>query len=628
MNHLSIGAATPPPRCSSETRRGRRIPRKAKAATALLCAAFSFVCGAAAAQPNVIIIMTDDQGYGDLSCHGNPVLKTPHLDKLHAESVRFVDFHVAPMCTPTRGQLLTGLDALSNGATSVCSGRTFMRRGLPTMAELFAAGGYRTGLFGKWHLGDNYPHRPEDRGFQETLYHLGWGITSTPDYWNNDYFDDHFRHNGRVKQFKGYCTDVFFSEAQRWMKASAGAGKPFLCFLAPNAPHGPFFVADKYKEPYRHLAPDVAGFFGMMANLDENVGRLEKMLRESGLRENTLLIFMTDNGGTGGIPIYNAGLRGAKASLYEGGHLGACFVRWPAGGLRPPGDVAELTHVQDVLPTLLELCRVKVAASTRFDGVSLAPLLRGREQPILAERTLVVQFSKLTQSEPAKWDSAVLHRNWRLVGGHELYDIKTDPGQKTDVASRHPRVIQAMRAYYEKWWAAVQPGFGEFETLDIGSDHENPATLTAMDWLAPQLTPAAQPYDIRLLGETVVKEGSLPGGRPQPIMHGAWNIRVTRDGVYRIGLRRWPREADAPLAAGVPAYQGVDGSYPEGKALPIARARLRVGDFDATMPVSPTDKEAVFEARLKAGRTELQGWFHDAQGRELCGAFYVEVLRQ
>lgn len=241
-------------------------------------------------KPNVILILTDDQGYGDFSCHGNPVLKTPNLDRLHDQSIRFTDFHVTPMCTPTRGQLLTGRDALANGAYCVCSGRTFLHPTIPTMAELFAANGYRTGVFGKWHLGDNYPHRPNDRGFQEAVYHLGWGITSTPDYWNNDYFDDFFRHNGRVQQYPGYCTDVFFAQAKKWIGACAAKGQPFFAYIAPNAPHGPFYAPAKYKKPYRHLGGDVSGFFGMIANLDENVAALDAMLEKAGVRNDTILI--------------------------------------------------------------------------------------------------------------------------------------------------------------------------------------------------------------------------------------------------------------------------------------------------------------------------------------------------
>ncbi|MCX7046602.1 MAG: sulfatase-like hydrolase/transferase, partial [Candidatus Sumerlaeota bacterium] len=182
-------------------------------------------------KPNVIILLSDDQGYGDMSCHGNPVLKTPNMDQLHAQSVRLTDFHVAPMCTPTRSQLMTGLDCLRSGASSVSAGRSMIRRGIPTMAEIFAAGGYRTGHFGKWHLGDSYPNLPHQRGFQETVYHLVWGITSMADLWQNDYFDGWFRHNGVLTQYKGYCTDVWFGLAMNWIKERREKNEPFFLYL-------------------------------------------------------------------------------------------------------------------------------------------------------------------------------------------------------------------------------------------------------------------------------------------------------------------------------------------------------------------------------------------------------------
>src|SRR3954468_9233871 len=185
----------------------------------LLAVGLTFVCGlpvgAGAKRPNIVVVLSDDQGYGDFSCHGNPILKTPNLDRLHSQSVRLTDFHVAPMCTPTRGQLMSGRDALRNGATSVCAGRSFLRPGIPTLAELLHGLGYRTGLFGKWHLGDNYPNLPNQKGFDEALYHLGWGITSMADRWCNDYFDGTFRHNGKLVPTKGYCTDVWFDHALR-----------------------------------------------------------------------------------------------------------------------------------------------------------------------------------------------------------------------------------------------------------------------------------------------------------------------------------------------------------------------------------------------------------------------------
>ena len=272
-------------------------------------------------QPNIVFVLTDDQGYGDLSCLGNPVLRTPCIDRLHDESVRFTDFHVAPMCTPTRGELLTGRDALYNGATFVCLGRTLLRSELPTMANIFAANGYHTGHFGKWHLGDNYPYRPQDRGFYETVYHPAWGITSPPDYFGNDYFDDHYRHQDEIKQYRGYCTDVWFEQAIAWMRRCHQQGDSFFTYIATNAPHGPLWVPNQYRQPYLgEVTRNEASFFGMIASIDENMERLELFLKETGLSDNTILIFMTDNGTATGENVFNAGIRGRKTSLYDGGH--------------------------------------------------------------------------------------------------------------------------------------------------------------------------------------------------------------------------------------------------------------------------------------------------------------------
>ncbi len=560
-----------------------------------------------AAKPNVILILTDDQGYGDLSCHGNPVLKTPHLDRLHAQSVRLTDFHVAPMCTPTRGQLLTGRDALGNGAMNVSSGRTLLRRGIPTMADAFAAAGYRTGLFGKWHLGDNYPYRPHDRGFHEAVWFPSSHIPSAPDHWNNDYFDDVYRHNAARKPYQGYCTDVWFREAVKWIKECHAKKEPFFCYLATNAPHGPLFVPDKYRGPYRNQPRNVASFFGMIANIDENVGKLEAFLKEAGLRENTLLLFLTDNGATAGQKVYNAGLRGRKIDLYDGGHRVPCFVRWPAGQLRPPGDVGELTQCQDLLPTLIDLCGLKKPAGAEFDGTSLAALLRGRQER-LPDRMLVVQFSRMNAPQPQKGDAAVLWRRWRLVQDKELYDLRTDPGQERDVADQHPDVIRRMRGHYERWWARVAPRVNEFSPLHVGSDAEDPVLLSPCDWQDVFLDQSAQ-----------VRRGEKKNG--------VWNVLVERAGDYEIALRRWPVEADAPIRAGVPEYKGADGTYPAGVALPVAKARLRVGDTDLSRPVALEDRAATFKVALKAGRARLQTWFLDAEGRELCGAYYVYVRR-
>lgn len=562
--------------------------------------------GRPATRPNVVLILTDDQGYGDLSCHGNPVLKTPHLDRLHAESVRLTNFHVAPMCTPTRGQLLTGCDALRNGAMNVSSGRTLLRREFPTMADAFRAAGYRTGQFGKWHLGDNTPYRPHERGFDEAVYFPSSHIGSAPDFWNNDYFDDHYRRRNRIQPYEGYCTDVFFAEAGRWIRAQAAARRPFFAYIATNAPHGPLFVPQRYREPYAGRPRNLASFFGMIANIDENVGKLDRLLADAGVREDTLLVFLTDNGGTAGVNLHNAGMRGRKIDLYDGGHRVPCFLRWAAGGLRPATDVADLTQVQDLFPTLVELCRLPRPRGPEFDGISLAERLRGAGQA--RDRTLFVQFSRMNDPKPRKGDAAVLTARWRLVGGTELYDIQSDPGQAKDVAAAYPEIVQRLRLRYERWWAGLDGRVDEHSAINLGSPTENPLTLSPADWEDSFLDQGRQ-----------VREGLRRSG--------SWNVDIQRSGRYRFTLRRWPVEAGAAIRDGLPPYQGTDGVFPAGVALPVASARLRVAGVERSSPVGPADREIGFTLPLAAGRTRVEADFLDAGGQLIAGAYFVMVRR-
>ncbi len=564
---------------------------------------------AAPAKPNVVIVLTDDQGYGDLSCHGNPMLKTPEMDRLAEQSIRFTDFHVSPMCTPTRSQLLTGRDALDNGAMNVSSGRSMIRRGIPTLADIFAGSGYRTGVFGKWHVGDVFPYRPQDRGFQKAIWYPSSHISAAPDYWNNDYFDPHFRlEDGTTRQFKGYCTDVLFDEAMGWMKERAKAREPFFAYIPLNAAHSPLYVPDKYREPYRALGENVPSFFGMIANIDENLGRLEKMLDASGLRDNTILIFMTDNGGTVGVKTFNAGMKGKKITLWEGGHRVPCFLRWPAGRLGEPRAVSELTQVQDLLPTLVDLCSLKAAPDAQADGVSLARLLRG-EQAHLDDRMLVVQFSRMDRAIPTKGDAAVLWKRWRLLNSNELYDLTTDPMQDHNVADAHADVVEKMREHYDKWWAQIEPSVNTLADITIGSQAEPVTLLSAADW-----------QDVFLDQQRQVRSGVARSG--------PWGLDVARDGDYVFELRRWPREADVPLTARVAKFAQVDGSMPAGAALPIAKARIRVGELEQTREVKPDDKLVDFTVKLPKGPVKAQTWFYDKDGKELCGAYYVYVQRK
>jgi arylsulfatase len=581
----------------------QRPSRRNFLAAAAAPAIFAAPHGTARRPPNVIVLLTDDQGYGDFSCHGNPVLKTPNMDRLHAQSVRFTDFHSAPMCTPTRGQLLTGMDALRNRATSVTAGRAVVQRGIPMMPEMFAAAGYSTGVFGKWHVGDAYPYRPMDRGFQEAKYFYGWGLNSAPEF-SNDYFNGLYCDRGARKRFPGYCTDFWFDEAMSWMKARAARSEPFLCYLPTNTPHGPAWVDKKYSAPYQR--PGVpAAFFGMIANLDENLGRLEKFLAANNLTENTVLVFMTDNGGTGGVNLFNAGMRGRKTQYYDGGHRVPCFVRWPAGGFGAPRDVATPAGMQDILPTILDLCGVKPAANARFDGTSLAGLLRSPAGK-LADRMIVVQYGQILK----KWDSCVIWDKWRLVGENELYDLREDFAQKNNIAAANPDVLKRMRGHYEQWWDGVKHTLTEYCPLSIGAEQENPVTLTSSDW-----------QDIYCDNTNNILAAA---GGPQG---GEWNLQVERAGQYEISLSRWPRERAMALDAPCPPQKMAFGDLPAGKAVPIAGAKLTVAGQQFAAKSKPGDQAILFRATLEAGRTKMHGWFQDAQGADLCGAFYAHVRR-
>ncbi len=376
--------------------------------TFILFAAFPFLT-ARAAPPNVILIITDDQGYGDLACHGNPIVKTPNLDKLHAESIRLTNFHVDPTCSPTRSALMTGRYSSRVGVWHTVMGRSLLRKDEVTMANLFAANSYQTGMFGKWHLGDNYPYRPQDRGFREVLTHGGGAISNTPDWWGNNYFDDTLRHNGAWEKQKGYCTDVFFAAATRFIEQNKD--RPFFAYIPTNAPHAPYNVPEKFSKPYvdKGVPQPRANFYGMITCIDENVGRLMAMLKERGLEQNTIVIYMTDNGSA--IPVnektgdgFSAGMRAFKGSEYDGGHRVPCFIRWP-GTLTGGRDVSKVTAHIDLLPTLIDLCSLKKPDKVEFDGKSLRQLL-ANDKPDWPERTLFVHSQRI--DHPEKWRKSAL----------------------------------------------------------------------------------------------------------------------------------------------------------------------------------------------------------------------------
>ena len=555
----------------------------------------------AASPPNVVLIMSDDQGYGDLGCHGNRFIRTPNLDRLHAQSVRFTSFHVDPTCSPTRAALLTGRYSLRTGVWHTVMGRSLLREDEFTMADAFSRAGYRTGIFGKWHLGDNYPLRPQDRGFQEVLVHKGGGVGQTPDYWGNDYFDDTYFRNGQPEQLSGYCTDVWFDEAVKFIVADQQ--EPFFTYIATNAPHAPYLVADKYRELYINDDVPNAAFYGMITNLDENVGRLVKFLDEENLSENTILIFMTDNGTAAGFrPMgkrqigFNAGMRGTKGTAYDGGHRVPFFIRWPAGGVQGGRDVNRLAAHIDVLPTLVELCGLQIPEDRKLDGHSLIPLLRD-PNATWPDRTLVVDSQRIERPEKGR-ASCVMTDRWRLLDGKSLYDIIADPGQTTDLASQHPQVANDLRSAYDRWWDDVSAQLDDYVEITIGSGHENPTVLNGMDWHETgKLPPWNQP---------TIAEGLAANG--------FWAVRVEQDGRYEFHLRRWPEELDEPINGG------------PGKSINATEARLTIGDYSETRAVPHGASSVRFAADLKAGNTRLQTWFISPDGVER-GAYYVKVKR-
>ncbi len=532
----------------------------------------------AADKPNIVIVITDDQGYGDLSCHGNPTLKTPNIDKLHSESVRLLDYHVAPTCSPTRAAFLTGHWTNRTGVWHTIMGRSMLRENEVTMGQIFKDAGYATGMFGKWHLGDNYPFRPEDRGFDEVMRHGGGGVGQTPDFWDNAYFDGSYFHNSKPESVKGFCTDVWFDYAKKFIKSQKKAGKPFLTYIATNAPHGPMHAPPSFSKPYEKLGVGTANFFG-----DQ---------------------------------VFNAGMRGKKGSPYDGGHRVPFFMHWPKGNLTEGRDVKPITAYVDVVPTLIDLCEVAAPKNVKFDGMSIKSLLYGVQKETWPDRILVTDSQRV--KDPIKWrQSAVMTSRWRLNNGNELYDMDIDPGQKKNVAASNPKVVERLTKFYDDWWAELLPTFKQDVAIHLGADSGNPATLTCHDWITTGSTPWNQSH----------VRAALTGKANT----GFWNVNVVQDGKYEVRVRRWPVESGAAIDQELPPGADVPGQTPyrakPGKAVPAVRATLTIGDETwESDRISSGDHETVFNVSLKAGKTRLSSLFITADGTEY-GGYYAYVKR-
>ncbi len=545
--------------------------------------------------PNVVLIITDDQGYGDLGVHGNTKIKTPNLDKLASESVCLTDSHVDPTCSPTRSALMTGRYSTRTGVWHTIMGRSLMASSEQTMAEVFAANGYRTGMIGKWHLGDNAPCRPQDQGFEHFVWHHGGGVGQGPDYWGNDYFDDTYDAGGEWREFSGYCTDVWFELASEFVTREDA--RPFFLYLSTNAPHGPFRVDKKYSQPYEQagVARTMANFYGMITNIDENVGRLRSLLKQIAQANNTVFVFTTDNGTAAGNaknrkeggtwPGFNAGMRGKKGSAFDGGHRVPFFVHWPDGGVVGGRKISELAAHVDVLPTLTELCGLSKGSSAQLDGASFASALRGTG-PAPKDRTLFVHSQRI--EHPRMWRAcSVMTERWRLIDGAQLFDMHLDPGQKTNVASDHAAVITDLRSRYELWWQTLKPVFSEYVRIAIGGA-ENPTELMSHDW---HTNNRGTPWN-----QNHVRNGYIGNG--------PWAIDVIRPGRYEITLRRWPSQLH--------------------RAMNCVRASIKIGDVERALDLLPSATDATFVVSLPKGPAMLLTTLRRPDGKE-HGAYFASI---
>ncbi|MBN1489767.1 MAG: arylsulfatase [Phycisphaerae bacterium] len=521
-------------------------------------------------RPNVILIITDDQGWGDLGCNGNDKIRTPNLDRLSAAGVQFNHFYVCPVCSPTRASLMTGRYNYRTGVVDTFMGRSMMHPDEVTLAEALSAHGYRTGIFGKWHLGDNYPMRPIDQGFDESLIHLGGGLAQPSGPPDNGYFDPLLYHNGREVKTEGYCTDIFTDAAIRFVEQNRD--RPFFIYLPTNAPHSPLQIADAYADPYRAKGLDdvTARVYGMVTNIDDNVGRLLATLDTLDLAHNTLVIFLTDNGPSG--KRYNGGMRGDKCDVYEGGIHVPCFMRWPAR-LRSGRTIEPIAAHIDVFPTVLAACGVE-PPDVQLDGVNLLPLMDNPDM-LWPDRLLFVQWHRGDEPVPFR-NCAVRAGRYKLVNGAELYDLIADPAEKTDIAAAHSDIVARMRADYEAWLKDVSSTRGYAPSrIVIGTEHENPVRLSRQDWRAAE------------------------GWSDDDLGH--WAVRVAAEGVYDITLQ-FPTTHGATAAfvrvAGQLLEQPVDGG--------AAACRFKT-------------------VRLTAGDQKLEAWV-EARGKK-AGPWFVEVQR-
>lgn len=550
-------------------------------------------------RPNVLIIIMDDLAWGDLGCHGNPHTRTPRLDRLHDESTRLSRYCSGPVCTPARAALMTGRYPYRTGAIDTYLGRSNLHHEETTLAELLRWAGYATGIFGKWHLGDCYPMRAMDRGFDEAVVHNGGGLCQPANFGHDDYFNPELMHNGRPQRYDGYCTDIFTDQAMAWVERQAGGERPWFCYLATNAPHSPMRVDDRWARPHLDAGlPEVwARLYGMVENIDHNVGRMLDRLEALGAADHTLVLYTSDHGPCGSArddqrrSRFNAGLRDIKGTVYEGGVRVPCFWRWP-GRFDPDRELDRIANPVDIMPTLADACGFEPPADRAIDGVSLMPLLGGTTAPAdWPDRHVFVQWHR--GDEPVRYRKAAAigqHYKWVRPDEHEpdeLYDLEADCGETRDLAGDLPDVVERMRGAYDAWFDDVcgdRPDNFAPPRITIGTDHEPTTVLTRQDW---RLYPG--------LGEAWDTEHP-----------GYWPITVAEAGRYRARVSV-PNRGRATL-------------------------HVRVGQVERTAHVGgnwgePEASRWFYDLPLEAGDVDFEAWFTEDGREQRLGVWNVFIER-
>lgn len=559
-------------------------------------------------QPNIVLIMTDDQGYGDLGFHGNPVIKTPTLDSLARESARFSQFYVSPVCAPTRSSLMTGRYSIRTGVYDTYNGGAIMAEDEITLAEYLKEAGYITGIFGKWHLGDSYPFRSIDQGFDVSLVHAGGGIGQPGDFYENfikgdsSYFNPVLSHNGIKLQTKGYCSDVFTDYAIQFIRDYQQ--QPFFLYLPYNAPHTPLQLPEAYYKAYkdiprglfltdtlegRDLLPnesieEAKRVYGMVSNIDDNLRRLFSEINRLGLRENTLIIFITDNGPQGNR--YNAGLRSRKGSVFEGGIRVPSFWSWP-GKIESDIELKDVSAHLDVLPTILDICNIQANALNPVDGHSLWPLLH-RQRQDLENRDLISQWIR---GFPEPYHNVALRSgDFKLVGqgsyleldrAFSLFDLKDDAGELIDISDLYPDTVQVMKRRFDKWYEKIirNPHLNPLR-IRIGSEYENPVILNRND-----------------------TKGPMAKKWMDPKAPGYWDVSVMKEGIYDISMRFFQDPGPGT-------------------------ATFRVGPIQRTVTVTEDSTNLIHlkDIRLLSGEYMLEGWIFSEN--EFYAPIYIELVRK